>query len=103
MRRLEVSHVTQKYDQEFKLHEVQLALESGKATTQVARELGISQKTLYGWISKYKEDPSTPFVGSGNLRPEAQAIRELERELKDLRGENAILKKAARIFMNDRK
>ncbi|GMA49917.1 hypothetical protein GCM10025857_12740 [Alicyclobacillus contaminans] len=85
--------MTQKYDKEFKLHAVQLALESGKPASQVARELGISQKTLYGWVAKYKEDPSTPFVGSGNLKPEAKALRDLEREIRELREENAILKK----------
>lgn len=95
--------MTQKYEKEFKLHAVQLALESGKPATQVARELGVSQKTLYGWIEKYKEDPSTPFVGSGNLKPDAKALRDLEREIRELREENAILKKAMRIFTNDRK
>lgn len=91
------------YDKEFKLHAVQLVLESGKPASQVARELGVSQKTLYGWMSKYKEEPSAPFVGSGNLKPEAKVLRDLERENRELREENAILKKAARIFMNDRK
>jgi transposase len=95
--------MTQKYDKEFKLHAVQLVSESGKPASQVARELGVSQKTLYGWMSKCKENPSTPFVGSGNLQPEAKALRDLERELRDLREENAILKKAVRIFSNDRK
>ena len=98
-----MSHVTKQYDQEFKLHAVQLAIESAKPAAQVARELGVSQKTLYGWIAKYKEDPSAPFVGSGNLRPEAKELRDLEREIRDLREENAILKKAMRIFTNDRK
>ncbi len=93
----------QQYDKEFKLHAVQLVSESGKPASQVARELGVSQKTLYGRISKFKEDPATPFVGSGNLKPDAKALRDLEREIRELREENAILKKAARIFMNDRK
>lgn len=95
--------MTQKYDQEFKLHAVRLAMENGKTTIQVARELGVSQKTLYGWISKYRGNSSAPFVGSGNLRPEAKTLRDLEREKRDLREENAILKKAVRIFTNDRK
>jgi len=85
--------MTQKYDKEFKLHAVQLVSESGKPASQVARELGVSQKTLYGWMSKCKENPSTPFVGSGNLQPGAKALRELERELRDVREENAIRKK----------
>jgi len=98
-----VSHVTQKYDNDFKLHAVQLALEGHKPASEIARDLGISVKSLYGWIAKYREDPETPFVGSGNLRPEAKAMRELERENLQLREENEILKKAMRIFTNDRK
>ena len=70
---------------------------------QVARELDISSKTLYGWIAQYKADSATPFVGSGHLKPEAQTMRDLERKNRDLREENAILKKAMRIFTNDRK
>ncbi len=67
------------YDKEFKLHAVQLVSESGKPASQVARELGVSQKTLYGWVTKFKEDPSTPYVGSGNLKLDAKALRDLER------------------------
>ncbi|PWI57509.1 transposase [Sulfoacidibacillus thermotolerans] len=95
--------MTRKYDKEFKLHAVQLVSESGKPASQVARELDVSPKTLYGWILKFKEDPATPFVGNGNLKPDEKALRDLEREIRELREENAILKKAARIFMNDRK
>ncbi|MCL6445581.1 MAG: transposase [Alicyclobacillus sp.] len=85
--------MAQQYDKEFKLNVVQMVLEQGKPTAQVARDLGISPKTVYGWVAKYKEDPEHPFVGSGHLRPEAQTIRDLEREIRELREENAILKK----------
>ncbi|GMA49276.1 hypothetical protein GCM10025857_06330 [Alicyclobacillus contaminans] len=59
--------MTQKYDKEFKLHAVQLALESGKPANQVARELGISQKTLYGWVAKYKETLDGFYGQDGTL------------------------------------
>jgi len=85
--------VTQKYDKEFKLHAVALALESDRPASEVARDLGISPKSLYGWIAKYREDPNHPFVGSRHLRPDAQAQRDLERENRRLREENEILKK----------
>lgn len=58
------------YDKEFKLNTVQLVLASGKPITQIARELGISSKTLYGWMAQYKDDPKHAFVGSGNLKPD---------------------------------
>ncbi|WP_202797564.1 IS3 family transposase [Alicyclobacillus acidocaldarius] len=86
--------MTQKYDNDFKLHAVQLALEGHKAASEIARDLGISVKSLYGWIAKYREDPETPFVGSGNLRPEAKAMRDLEWENRQLREENEIPKKS---------
>ncbi|WP_219930708.1 transposase [Sulfoacidibacillus thermotolerans] len=86
------------YDNDFKLNTVKLVIEEGKVASQVARDLGNTSKTLYGWIAQYKDDPKHPFVGSGHLKPEAQAARDLERENRELREENEILKKALRIF-----
>jgi transposase len=91
------------HDNDFKLNTVKLVVEEGKPVAQVARDLGITPKTLYGWVSQYKSDPKHPFVGSGNLKPEAQAVRELERENRELKEELEILKKALRIFSKDRK
>ncbi len=95
--------MAKQYDTDFKLNTVKLVLEEGKVASQVARDLGITAKTLYGWIAQYKDDPKHPFVGSGRLKPEAQATRDLERENRELREENEILKKALRIFSKDRK
>ncbi len=93
----------QQYDTEFKQRAVQLVLAGPKSGAQVARELGIPANTLYQWIQAYQEDPKHPFVGSGHLKPEDAAQRALERRIRDLEEENAILKKAMRIFTNDRK
>lgn len=98
-----MSILANKYDSDFKLNTVKLVLEEGKVATQVARDLGMSEKTLYGWIARYKNDPKHPFVGSGNLKPDAQATRDLERENRELKEELEILKKALRIFSKDRK
>lgn len=95
--------LTIRYDKDFKLNTVKLVLEEGKVASQVSRDLGITQKTLYGWIAQYKNDPKHPFVGTGNLRPDAQATRDLERENRELKEEIEILKKAVRIFTKDRK
>ena len=95
--------MTKQYENDFKLNTVKLVVEDGKPASQVARDLGITPKTLYGWVAQYKQDPKHPFVGSGNLKPEAQATRDLERENRELREEVEILKKAVRIFSKDRK
>jgi len=50
---------------------------------------------VYGWVERYREKGEMPFPGSGRLSPEDERIRKLERENRDLREENEILKKAA--------
>ncbi|SHK70182.1 transposase [Alicyclobacillus tolerans] len=87
----------------FKLNTVKLVLEEGKTASQVARDLVMTLMTLYGWIDQYKSDPKHPFVGSGNLKPQAQATWDVEHENRELREEIEILKNAVRIFSNDRK
>ena len=58
--------------------------------TQVATDLDIAYQTLCKWIQKYKENQVEPFVGSGNLRSADQALRNMEKRLRDLEEENAI-------------
>ena len=81
------------YSNEFKIQAVKRVVEDGVSSAQVARELGININTLREWVKRYKENHDEPFVGSGNLRTEARNIRELEKRIRDLEEENAILKK----------
>ncbi|POB09414.1 transposase [Sulfobacillus sp. hq2] len=81
------------YGRAFKEQAVQLVLTQQKSGVQVTRELGIPSKTLYGWIAAYKADPVEPFVGSGHRKAEDQALRDLQRRIRDLEEDKAILKK----------
>ncbi|WP_019007260.1 transposase [Cohnella laeviribosi] len=49
--------MSQKYDKDFKIQTVRMIQEQGKPVAQVARELGVSDNTLYRWISEFKQDP----------------------------------------------
>ncbi|WP_207549789.1 transposase [Alicyclobacillus tolerans] len=40
---------------------------TGRVASQVARDLGISEKTLYGWIARYKNDPKHLVFDSSNV------------------------------------
>ena len=91
------------YSIEYKIQAVKRVTEDGKSAAQVSRELGINVNTLREWLRKYREDKAESFVGSGNLRAEAKSIKELEKRIKDLEEENAILKKAAAIFAQNQK
>ena len=53
---------------------------------------------MYGWVKRYREKPVIPFPGSGKLSPEDEKVRKLEREIRELREEYEILKKAAAYF-----
>jgi len=72
--------------------------DEGKSATAIAEDVGIHVNTLYRWVSEYKDHGKEAFSGNGNLKPEDDEIRKMKRELEDLREENAILKKAVRIF-----
>lgn len=92
------------YDKEFKIDAAKLVVETGKTVAQVARDFGIAEQTLHNWVKKYKEDTGgSSFVGSGHSTPEKEAMRDLQKKLRDLEEENAILKKAMGIFAKNQK
>jgi transposase len=93
----------QQYSSEFKIEAVKRLEVTGEPVTKVARELGIKPTTLHGWVNKYKNSPEAPFPGSGHLKPEDEKLRKLEKENKDLKEENEILKKAAAYFARNQK
>ena len=90
-------------DQEFKIQTAQMILKQGKSVAQASRELGISKNTLHRWVNEYKQDGEHAFPGSGKLKPEDQAFHVMQKRIRDLEEENAILKKAMHIFAKDRK
>jgi transposase len=86
------------YTKEFKIEAVRLLERSGKTQEEVAEELGMSSSSLSRWKKKYGKDGEDAFPGRGNLTPEEERIRRLERENEILRQERDILKKAVTIF-----
>jgi transposase len=92
--------VTRKrYTAEFKTQAVGL-VGLGKPVSDVARDLGISEGVLYGWVRKGSQ---AAHLGSAGLQavgeePAADEVRRLRRENTRLKLENDILKKAAVIL-----
>ncbi len=85
--------------EEFRREAVRLLESSGKSVSVLARELGISEKSLYRWRKKYgsqsRSEASAPSPESAELAAE---VKRLQRENKVLRQEREILKKALSIF-----
>ena len=87
-----------KYDKESKLMDLKRVKDSGRPTTEIAKELDVRPNTLYGWITKYGEHGDNAFPGSGSLHEADDELRKLRKEIMDLKEENSILKKAAAYF-----
>ena len=83
-----------KYTKEFKLDAVKLALSSDKSQAQVARDLGLRDGQLYGWVSQYRGEVLSE---DNDLNP-AQELAALKKEVAQLKQEREILKKAAAYF-----
>ena len=91
------------YDAAYKTEVCKRVVDGGEAVAAIGRELGISENTLYTWVSRYRQNGATPFVGSGHIKPEDAELKRLWRELRELREENEILKKAAAYFAKNQK
>jgi transposase len=91
------------YSREFKLEAVRLLETSGRGVGELERELGIGAGCLGDWRDAFRREGEQAFPGKGHLAPEAERIRELEREVAILRQERDILKKAVAIFSCPRK
>ena len=95
--------MSKRYDPAYKL-EVCKTVDSGDASVaDMSRETGISENTLYIWMKRYRSNRSKPFVGSGHVLPENEEMVRLKKEVKDLREENEILKKAAAYFAKNQR
>jgi transposase len=86
------------YSPEFKMEAVQLAETSDLSMAQIERDLGIGEGCLRDWRRKLATDGENAFPGHGNLPPDQERMRQLERELMIVRQERDILKKAIAIF-----
>jgi Transposase and inactivated derivatives len=91
------------FSPEFKREAVRLLEESDKESAQLARELGVRRNQLYKWQKEIHQYGDQAFPGHGKRPREKRADEPavLKAELKKLREENEILKKAARYFARE--
>ena len=79
---------------EFRQDAVRIALTSGLTRKQVADDLGVGMSTLNKWITAYRD---TDVVSKEGLDL-AQENERLRREIRLLKEEREILKKATQFF-----
>ena len=92
-----------KYTKEFKADAISLVKEQGYSYTEAGRNLGISSNMLSRWSREYEKDSTQSFRGNGKLTADQLEIRRLQEEVKRLKMEREILKKAAVFFAQETK
>ena len=90
-----------KYSREFKLDAISLVLEQGYSRAEAARSLGLNPAMLSRWIRQHEADDGTAFRGNGKLTAEQAEIRKLRDEVRRLKMEKDILKKATVFFAKE--
>lgn len=92
------------YPKAFKLEALRLMEESQRPASEIAMELGIRRNQLYKWKEQLmkKGDVASPKKGRPK-KSEQSELSLLRQELKRLKEENEILKKAAAYFAKELK
>jgi len=91
------------YSKQFKIDAVKLVTEQGYKVAEAARNLGIHHSSLRHWKKQLETDGNQSFPGKGHLTSDKEELYQLRKEVKKLRMEREILKKAAVFFANEPK
>jgi transposase len=94
-----VSQKRRSFTPEFKEEAAKMVVELSRSVASVARELGLNGQTLRNWVNDYRvahAENEPPLAVSERAR-----LRELEREVRELRLEKEFLGKAAAFFASE--
>jgi len=87
------------YSKEFKEEAVALVREQGYSVPDAAKSLGIASNMLYRWKERFEAQ----LEGKVLSEDERSELRQLRKEVKTLRMEKEILKKASAFFAKEMK
>jgi len=86
------------YPPEFKAEAVRLVGSSDRSLTRIAKDLGVADQTLRNWVQHAEINDG---VREALAPSEREELRHLRREVRTLRQEREILKKAAAFFARE--
>src|SRR5512133_751929 len=90
-----------KYPAEFRQEAVRLALVSDESRAGVARRLGIHETTLRNWVADHLAEEARGSDPLAIAMSEREELRQLRKEVDELRTEREILRKAAAYFAQE--
>jgi transposase len=87
------------YTEDFKRDAVALVTEQGYKPSEAARSLGIGDNLIRRWKREFEEEASSVQLGAD----EREELKRLRKEVRMLRMEKEILKKASAYFAKEMK
>jgi transposase len=87
------------FTDEFKAGAIRLVLDEGKTVGAVARELDLTASALADWVRRAQADRTKGRTGLTGV--EREELTRLRKEVRELRMEREVLKKAAAFFAKD--
>ena len=85
------------FTDEFKAGAVRLVIEEGKSVSQVARDLDLTVSALRTWVERARADKGKSKSGA-LTSAEREELAQLRKQVRELKMEREILKKAAAFF-----
>ena len=82
-----------RYTPEFKAEALQIVRQSNDSLSKIAKDLGITEKSLQAWVKAARSAPAEPLA-----EDERAELQRLRRENRRLQMERDILKKATAFF-----
>ena len=89
------------FDDDFKAQAVRLVLDEGKTVGAVARDLDLTETALREWVKRARADRTNGRTGLTTA--EREELARLRKEVRILREEREILRKAAAFFATERR
>lgn len=86
------------FDTSFKLEVVRMVKDQDLSVREVSQSMDLAETVIRRWVKQYEAEVNgQSFIGKP-LTAEQQRIRQLEEELRQLRSDNDLLKKASAFF-----
>ena len=96
-----MSKKQKRYSSSFKLEVARMVQEQGLSVTQVCQSTGVGRSAVRRWVIQLQtEQKGQPGIGKP-IAADQQRIRQLEQELKQLKSDNELLKKASAFFARE--
>jgi len=89
------------FETSFKLQVAKMVKDQGIGVSQVCRDMDLGETAVRRWVAQYEAEQLGQACIGKPLSAEQQRIRELEKELQQVKMDNDLLKKASAFFARE--